>query len=177
MAAHTAAPSKPVKVNVQAPKSPASWVSELQNPTTYVTAALVVTSVFQALHFPTHFTSVALAIVHIAAIVGGPVAVAAYAFMHAKKASAHESRLAQVESEIVAAGQSLFNLAGGSGEDALTYLENVVAAIRNVVTVQGPTGPTGPAGTPGAPGKTPSVQDVVNALVAQDKAKDVQING
>jgi hypothetical protein len=133
--------------------SPASLVSELQNPATYVTAALVVTSVIQAFNLPSHYGSIALAIVHIAAIVAGPLAAIAYAFAHAAKASAHEGRLAEVEAALVAAAKDAYSIAGGNPEAAMTYLKNVLALVRSdIVTVSGPAGKDGALGRPGPVG-------------------------
>jgi hypothetical protein len=79
-------------------------VSELKNPATYLTLAAFIPT-FWGIFFHSggsRAPSVAVAILHVAAVLCGPIATVAYAVAHAFKASAHESRLKEIESAIVA---------------------------------------------------------------------------
>jgi hypothetical protein len=89
--------------NTVPPPSPASFVNELKNPATWATIAAYIPTFWGIFNLPGKGLPVALGIVHIAAILAGPIATVAYAIAHAMKAASHESRLAQIEAAAVAA--------------------------------------------------------------------------
>jgi hypothetical protein len=131
--------------------SPASLISELKNPATYLTLASFIPT-FWAIFFHSsglYGRSVAVAILHIAAVLCGPIAAVAYAIAHAIKASAHESRLKEVESVVVSAlvavRQSGVSISGIE-HDIISALSSVRGTVKIVPGPAGPAGPQGPAG-------------------------------
>jgi hypothetical protein len=118
--------------------SPASFISELKNPATYLTLASYV-PMFWALFFNgnPHGEGSAIAALHIAALLCGPIATAAYAIGHALKASAHESRLKEIESAVVSGSIALIH--SGVTVDTIGEIEKIIsgslASVRGSVKV------------------------------------------
>lgn len=117
-------------INSAPPPSPASFWNELKNPATWATIAAYIPTFWGVFNLPSKGLPIALGIVHIAAILAGPIATVAYAIAHAMKASAHESRLAQIESAAVTAFMSIEGVPGIVFTDVEKELLSVISAFR-----------------------------------------------
>lgn len=123
--------------------SPASLASELANPSTYLALASWVPTFWGLFHLPSNQAeSVAVAILHIAAVLAGPLATIGYSVAHALKASAHENRLQSVETAVVSAVLSL-KAQGLSVTGIETDIANALSGIKGAPASSVPAAPTG----------------------------------
>lgn len=124
-------------------------ISDAKNPAFYAALAGYVPTVWTLLHLPSRNASVAVGLFTLAGVLCGPLSTAAYALARAWHNSAHESRLARIESTVLASVPFVELIRPEVQSAVTTFLATLRAP---AVLVRGPAGPPGTAGVAGVAG-------------------------